>query len=170
MKKKYKFPVSSGLVAELTVGFNYSGHVMSRKISNSQDAMALVRELVIDLEQDCHRERFHIFLLNRNNAIKGFQTVSIGGMTGTVVEPMFVAQLATAFQVKGIIMIHNHPSGNLNASQQDIALTKKLKEALKLHEVILLEHIIYAPKTIEGRGVESVDDFGYYSFADEGLL
>jgi DNA repair protein RadC len=123
------------------------------KISSSRDAFNILQGDLMDLL----REEFWVLLLNRAHRVVKKKKVSEGGVSGTVADPKIIFKLALEELASGIIVAHNHPSGNLSASQSDIELTRKLKEAGKVMEVQLLDHLIIAGKT-------------YYSFADEGLL
>lgn len=104
------------------------------------------------------RERFIILYLNKQNKVHGFYTVSIGGVDGTVIDYKLCILPALRSMSSGMILAHNHPSNNLRPSQADIKVTKKIKEAAKLFDIAVLDHIIMTP------------DEGYYSFADEGIL
>ncbi|MFZ6002233.1 MAG: RadC family protein [Bacteroidota bacterium] len=123
------------------------------KITSSRDAYNLLVGDLIDLP----REEFWVLLLNRAHRVVKKKKVSEGGVSGTVADPKIIYKLALEELASGIIVAHNHPSGNLTASQADIELTRKLREAGKVMEVQLLDHLIIAGKN-------------YYSFADEGLL
>lgn len=103
-------------------------------------------------------ECFKILLLNRSNKVKGIYPLSIGGITGTLVDMRILFAIVLKTLSVGIILAHNHPSGQLKASYQDKQLTQKIKEAARLFDVKVLDHIILAP---DGR---------YYSFADNGIL
>ena len=96
-------------------------------------------------------------LLNRYNKVIGIFTVSQGGIAGTVADPKLIFACALKAAASGIILVHNHPSGSLQASQADMDLTKKLREGGKLLDIQVLDHIILTSEA-------------YYSFADEGLL
>src|SRR5882762_7493361 len=102
-------------------------------------------------------EQFKVMLLNRANRVLGIFEVSSGSATGTVADPKLIFAAAIKTNACGIILAHNHPSGNLQPSQADIDLTRRMKEGGKLLEIQVLDHLIV---TIEG----------HYSFADEGLL
>jgi len=102
-------------------------------------------------------EQFKVMLLNRANKVLGIFEVSSGSSTGTVADPKLIFAVAIKANACGIILAHNHPSGNLKPSQSDIDLTKKTKEGGKLLEIQVLDHII-------------VTSEGYCSFADEGLV
>jgi DNA repair protein RadC len=103
-------------------------------------------------------EEFKILLLNRSNSVLGIMEVSKGGISGTVTDVRIILQAAIKSNASGIIVSHNHPSGNLNPSESDTKLTKKIKEAGQIMDIQLLDHIIVG---LEGN---------YYSFADNGLL
>ena len=102
-------------------------------------------------------EEFNILLLNRANRVLGFYNVSKGGQTGTVVDAKVVFAAALKMKANYIILSHNHPSGNLHPSIQDIEITKKLVAGAKLLDLKVLDHIIVTP-------------YDYYSFADEKKL
>lgn len=94
--------------------------------------------------------------LNRSNAVLGILSISKGGISGTVTDVRLIFQGALKTNASGIIVCHNHPSGNANPSESDRKITQKIKEAGNLMDIQLLDHIIILP-------VE-----GYYSFADDG--
>ena len=105
-----------------------------------------------------HIEEFKIILLNRANRILGIACLSSGGTICSVVDVKLILQYAIKINACGIIISHNHSSGNLQPSDSDVVTTRKIKDALKLLDINLLDHLIISP-------VE-----GYYSFADEGDL
>ncbi|MEY5040629.1 MAG: repair protein RadC [Bacteroidota bacterium] len=123
------------------------------KISSSNDAYQILKSNLCDLPH----EEFWILLLNRANVPVKKIKLSKGGVAGTVVDVKIIVKEAINELASGIIIFHNHPSGNLDPSTADIQITKKIKEALLLVEINLLDHIIITPKS-------------YYSFADEGRL
>jgi DNA repair protein RadC len=106
---------------------------------------------------DHNHEVFAVIFLNRANKINHFEVISSGGMSGTVADPRMILRIALEEKAVSIILCHNHPSGNLKPSQPDRELTKKIKEAARLFDINLLDHII-------------VSQDGYFSFADEGLI
>jgi len=124
------------------------------KIRCSQDADKALRLIWPSYE---HREFFYIMLLNRSNQILGFSQISMGGISGTVTDVRIIFQTAIKANACGIILAHNHPSGNLSASEADIAITKKIKEAGKLLDITLLDHMI-------------MTEDSYLSMADDNLL
>jgi DNA repair protein RadC len=126
--------------------------------------------IVIKSSDDSHRfikqfygddlevyESFFILLLNRKNATTGYAKISQGGIAGTLVDVKIVAKYAVDSLASAVVLAHNHPSGNLNPSGADIELTKKIKSALSLLDIVVLDHIILTKDS-------------YYSFADEGMM
>jgi DNA repair protein RadC len=103
------------------------------------------------------REVFAVLFLNRANKVIHFEVVSEGGITGTVADPRIILKKALEHQSTGIILCHNHPSGNLKPSTADEILTKKIKTAASFIDILVTDHII-------------VSDEGYFSFADEGMI
>jgi DNA repair protein RadC len=123
------------------------------KITGSRDVYDIIKADLLDIPH----EEFWVLLLNRaNRVIKKWQ-ISQGGIAGTVADPKIIFKLALDELASGIILAHNHPSGNLTASQADLDLTRKLKEAGKLLDIQVLDHLIVAGQK-------------YFSFADEGLI
>jgi len=125
------------------------------KILSSDAAYNLIKNFYsddIEILESC-------FILLLNNASKaiGYAKISQGGITGTVIDVRIVAKYAVDSLATSVILAHNHPSGNLNPSQADISITEKVKNALALLDIKLIEHLIL-----------TVD--GFYSFADEGHL
>ena len=102
-------------------------------------------------------EEFNILMLNRANRVLAFYNVSKGGKTGTVVDARVVFTAALKCNSVYLVLAHNHPSGSLYPSPQDIQLTEKLVEGGKLLNIRVIDHLIVTPR-------------GYYSFADEGKI
>ena len=107
--------------------------------------------------KDKQHEVFAVAFLNRANKINHIEIVSEGGITGTVADPRIILKKALEHNAVNIVLCHNHPSGSLQPSRADEALTKKIKEAAMLLDMTVVDHII-------------VSEDGYYSFADEGIL
>ena len=103
------------------------------------------------------REQIIVLYLNRNNQIIGYYRHSTGGISGTVVDIRLILSAALKSNSTSLIVAHNHPSGKLQASKADIAITNKLKEAAEIMDIVLLDHIIVTEK-------------GHLSFADQGML
>ncbi len=106
---------------------------------------------------DLRHEEFYVLYLNKANRPVAHRHISTGGVSGTVADIKIILKYAIELLASGICAFHNHPSGNLKPSQADIELTRKLKEAARLIDVALIDHLI-------------VGDKNYYSFADEGML
>lgn len=124
-----------------------------QKIKASIDAVEIFRPHLADLSH----EEFWILLLNRANNVIGKKNVSRGGLSGTLVDPKIIFKESIESRASGIILCHNHPSGNNRPSDADIRLTQKIKEGGRHLEISILDHIIIAGSS-------------FYSFADEGLL
>lgn len=122
-------------------------------IRSSQDAYLMIASQLADL----HHEEFWILLLNRANKLIDRSLISRGGITGTVADSRLIFKLAIERRSTAIILCHNHPSGNLVPSEQDVKLTEKMKQAGRTLDIPVLDHLI-------------VSDAGYYSFADEGRI
>lgn len=102
-------------------------------------------------------EQFKIVLLNQAYRVLGIYELSSGGITGTVVDVRLVFSAALKANATALMMVHNHPSGNLTASEADRNITRKVKEAGRLLDIALVDSMIITPE-------------GYCSFAAEGLL
>lgn len=122
-------------------------------ISTSRDFANYLQSLF----RDHNREIFAVAFLNQANKINHIETISEGGITGTIADPRIILKKALEQNAVSLILGHNHPSGSLKPSRQDEEITKKIKEAAKYFDIKVLDHII-------------VSDAGYFSFADEGIL
>jgi DNA repair protein RadC len=143
------------IVAALELGRRRNGLDLDEKpkISCSRDVHDLLKASLMDVPH----EEFWVLFLNRSNRVIRTMQVSQGGVAGTVADPRIIFKSAVEELASGIILAHNHPSGNLTASQADIDLTRKLKAGAQLLDVQVLDHLILAGQK-------------YFSFADEGLL
>ncbi|MDD3858970.1 MAG: DNA repair protein RadC [Bacteroidales bacterium] len=124
-----------------------------KKITSSNIAFEYFQPLMCDLTH----EEFHIMFLNRANIIIDSIRLSTGGTTGTVMDVKLIIKQALDRLSQGLIIAHNHPSGNKQPSKADFDITKKIKEAAAIMDISLLDHIIIAGNN-------------YYSFADEGAI
>lgn len=104
------------------------------------------------------QETFKVLLLNNSNKVKGTYQVSTGGLTGTLVDVRLLYAVALKTVSAGLILAHNHPSGNQKPSGADERLTEKIKMAGELFDIKVFDHLIILP------------DGNYFSFADNGLL
>lgn len=122
-------------------------------VTSSKDIFTIMHPHLLDLLH----EEFWIVLLNRSNVVMKKVQISVGGVAGTVADPKLIFKTALENLASSIILVHNHPSGNLKPSQADKDLTHKLKEAGKYLEIPILDHLIITERS-------------YFSFADEGIL
>lgn len=104
-----------------------------------------------------HREGFYVMVLNRSNRLLAVNLISLGGVSGTTVDIKLIFQTALLCNGSGIILAHNHPSGNLRPSSADLSLTRKIGEAGKLLDIQVFDHLIL-----------TADD--YTSLADSGMM
>jgi len=133
-----------------------------RKDSNSSkktkvSSSKIVYEYVKPIFEDLHIEEFHVLLLNRANEILRSIQISQGGVAGTVVDARVIFKAGIDAMASSIILVHNHPSGQMVPSPEDIKLTRELISFGKMIDLPILDHLIYT-------------DNGYFSFADKGML
>ncbi|MCO7186086.1 JAB domain-containing protein [Tenacibaculum sp. XPcli2-G] len=142
-------------IAEVKVSY-ITNNTEKLRITNSKASfdilLACWNKNTIELQ-----EEFKVLLLNRNNQVLGIYPLSKGGTTSSIVDVKLLFSVALKSNTHGIILAHNHPSGNLNPSNPDKSITTKIINASKLLDVKILDHIIVTK-----------DD--YYSFADNGLM
>jgi DNA repair protein RadC len=122
-------------------------------ISGSRDVFKLFQPLIADLSH----EEFWVLILNRSNKVIDNIRISQGGISGTVIDVRLILKNALDRLGSGLILCHNHPSGNLKPSEADIKITNKIAEASRTMDIVLLDHIIVA-------------DNSYFSFSDEGII
>ena len=140
------------------VELSYSSKVAAKfrpKICTSADAHRIFTQ-VWDSGRIELLEEFKMLLLNRANKVIGIVNLSKGGVSGTVVDPKLVFSTALKSVASGLILAHNHPSGNLIPSAADIAITKKLDSAGRLLDIQILDHMIITPES------------SYHSMKDNG--
>lgn len=144
-------------VAEIELTYRSKTRASSRpQIRSSDDAYQILKANWSDQVELV--EEFNILLLDRSNRVMGMYHASKGGVSGTVVDLKIVFAAAITGRASGLILAHNHPSGNLQPSHADIDLTRRFKDAGNIMDIPILDHIIVTPED------------GYYSFADECLL
>lgn len=145
-------------LAEIQVRYS---HRVSRKdavqVTSSLDVFNILMA-IWEQELIAYREAFVVLLLNRANKVMGYRWISHGGISGTVVDVRHIFALALKCNATSVIIAHNHPSTNLQPSQADIDLTRKIRQGGELIDILVLDHIIVTP------------DHRYFSFADEGLI
>jgi DNA repair protein RadC len=123
------------------------------QIKSSADVFNIFHPLLADLTH----EEFWILFLNRSNKPINRMMISQGGISGTVTDVRIIMKKAVENLASGLVVCHNHPSGNNNPSESDIQITQKIRDAGSLLDVQLLDHIIIAGSA-------------YYSFAANGLI
>ena len=127
------------------------------QVKTSKDAFDIFMENW-DLDSIEHVEEFKLMLLTRSNKVLGIASISKGGINGTVTDVRIILQYAIKANASGIIICHNHPSGNVQPSESDLAITRKVKDSGVLMDIQLLDHLIIIP---EGK---------CYSMGDEGII
>lgn len=143
------------------VGVNYSIKLKKadrEQIKKSQKAEQIFRQWYDRTGLIEQKEIFTALLLTRSNDFIGLIKISEGNVTSTIMDVKYLLRAAILCNASAIILCHNHPSGNLTASENDKLITVKTKKAAKLMEIDLLDHVILAPEQ------------GYLSFLDEGLM
>lgn len=152
-------PRSTINIPEFTLPNVFKAQTVSKehaiKITESTICYNTLKPIYESLDTDS--EHFVILFLNRNNIIMSYQVLSTGGTIGTIVDPKKLFKSALLAGAKGLILSHNHPSGNLSPSSADKNITQKINSASKLLEIAVLDHIIYT-------------ESDYFSFADHDLL
>lgn len=140
------------------VRFNLVREVTEMKRVKIRDSYS-VYDFIKPLYDDCMgtHERFTIITLNNANNVVGFREISDGGITGTIVDIRLVAKYALDSLAVAIILVHNHPSGNLKPSDSDIQLTNKIKKGFEYLDIEILDHLI-------------ITDKDYFSFKDNKML
>lgn len=144
-------------VAEVQISYNPKFKVSERpQIKSSNDAYRILRQ-----QWDSGKiellEEFKILLLNRKSRVLGVVNISQGGVAATAVDSKIVFASALKANASGIILCHNHPSGEIDPSTEDIKLTDKLKDGGASLDIIIMDHLIISKDT-------------FYSFADEGMM
>jgi DNA repair protein RadC len=143
-------------VAEITISYRPT---ISHKplITSSLDAYTTVKDF-FDQDTLHLQEQFVVMFMNRANRVIGINKLSFGGITGTVADIRLILGIALKTASTGIILSHNHPSGNLKPSFQDEQLTQKIKQAAELMDIKLLDHLIIGTNN------------EYISMADDGFI
>lgn len=149
-------------VPEVTISYSHPVPISERiKIMSSEQAAELLHALwgklcpgTID-----HVESFVILLLNHSNYVLGAKCVARGGISSTIVDVRVVAQHALKANATGVILCHNHPSGNANPSELDMKLTKEIVSGLAVLSIRAMDHIIITS-----------DPKIFHSLADDGMM
>lgn len=144
-------------VNEICISYKSGNTTQADKITSSKDAAKILFNSW-DMNTIEVQETFKIMLLNRANKVKGVSTISVGAISGTLVDLRIIFAIALKTLSTGIILAHNHPSGNLTPSQADKDLTNKVIKAAKLFDIQVLDHIILGLK------------LEHFSFSDNQLM
>lgn len=142
-------------VSEIQVSY-YPRLIQSQKITSSSDAVEIIRK-AWDKRTIEMQEEVKLILLNQSNTVLGIYNLSKGGINSSLVDVRLILSVALKCLATGLILIHNHPSGNLNPSKSDLDIVKKLNESCKLLDITLLDSIIITKES-------------YMSFGDDGML
>jgi len=126
-------------------------------IRHSEDIINYLREKCFNPLSINYREESYAIFLNRANLVIGWHQLSVGGITGTVVDPRVLLTLALGCGATSIVLAHNHPSGSLKPSRADEAMTEKIRHCCAMLDIALLDHLI-------------LSDTSFFSFADNGLI
>ncbi len=143
------------IAAALEIGRRRASQEVPEKIQikNSKDSYKIFMPLLSDLRT----EEFWVLFMNQSNKVIGKTKLSSGGINGSVVDIRILFKTALENFATAIIIAHNHPSGNLKPSQEDLKITKLIGEAGKILEIRLVDHLIISQES-------------FFSFADENLL
>lgn len=146
-------------IPEIKINLSFDKKVKTNQLATIDDSQscAMVLREVFDKDTFDWTEEVVMLCLNRANKVVGFYKVSSGGISSCIVDPRVVFTIALNCGASSIVLSHNHPSGNKVPSIQDKNITEKIKNAGKLLDITLLDHII-------------LTDTGYFSFLDEHLL
>jgi DNA repair protein RadC len=128
-----------------------------QQVKCSKDAFDIFMENW-DLDSIEHIEEFKLMLMTRSNKVLGIASISKGGISGTVTDVRIILQYAIEANASGIIICHNHPGGNIQPSESDLKITRKIKDSGIPMDIQLLDHLIIIP---EGK---------YYCMADGGII
>ena len=148
-------------LAELQVKVKKNSEIRKmfpEKITSSKAAYEIVWEMIDHDFLDIQETMIALYL-NRSNFFLGYKVISNGGLSGTVCDPRHVFSFGLSCMASSVILVHNHPSGNLTPSNADIDLTRKCKNAAQYLDMSVLDHLIICSE--EGK---------YYSLADNGNL
>ena len=151
----YLNPMTTETLSEIHV--SYKPGLISSKIINDSNAAFDILVTLFPQDTICLQEQFVVLYLNRANKVIGSYQLSKGGITGTIADVRLILSVALKTLASGLILAHNHPSGNLKPSEADIQLTQKVKDAAKIMDIEVLDHMILSSN-------------GYFSFTDDGII
>jgi DNA repair protein RadC len=128
----------------------------------SINAINYIKDCYNGFQYDLH-EYFLAIYINRASNIMGHYVFSKGSAVGTIVDISLLLAISCKIRARGVVLVHNHPSGNLRPSEQDKQITSQIKNALNFVDIQTLDHIIITSETMN-------DDTKHFSFASEGIL
>jgi len=128
-------------IYEIDVIYKRPAITSTEKVKCCDDIVQIFRNLITEEKID-HKEFFLVALLSQNNQVLGISRISMGSTSATCINIKEIFQLVIKTNSSAIILCHNHPSGNLNPSEHDIVITRKVKELCELCDISLLDHII----------------------------
>jgi DNA repair protein RadC len=142
-------------VAEIKISYSTSNTPKIKITSVDKAYQLLLKSWNLDTIE--LQEEFKVLLLNRANEVLGIYPLSKGGITGTVVDSRLIFAVVLKCNATAIIIAHNHPSGNLKPSNNDITITNSIKKCADFLEITLIDHLIITKN-------------GFFSFSNEKLL
>lgn len=154
--------INKDLVAFKESATNYEVKVSVRRnphkiqIKNSSDVHDVARILFKENEIEFNEKVYALFL-DAKNQIIAYRLLSTGSLTKAIIDPIILGGIALRLFASSVILMHNHPTGNTNPSQDDIGITKKIEKILKIHSITLLDHLIVTKENV-------------FSFADERMI
>ncbi|WP_448103426.1 JAB domain-containing protein [Pedobacter panaciterrae] len=155
MKAQHSSPLFH--VSEISVSYQPKFKASERpRVTSSQQAYKVLINNW-DLQKIHFQEQFYVLMLNSVGMVIGIALISTGGKAATIADPKIIFTIALKAQATSIILAHNHPSENLKPSQADLNLTRRMVEAGKLLDLIVIDHLI-------------VTSEAFYSFGDAGLI
>ncbi len=145
------------VVEEISLSYRYKVKPADRPLMNSARIVYSYFMQQWNADSIDHVEEFKIMLLSRSSRLLGIVEISKGGVAGTIVDLKIIFQAALKANASTIILCHNHPSHRLTPSEADKSITQRIKEACKIMDITLTDHLIICTE-------------GYFSFAEDGLL
>jgi DNA repair protein RadC len=127
------------------------------QVINAQKCYDILLPLYQETGHLEQKEIFSILLLDRKNSVIGWAKISEGSNCATIVDSQYIFRLAILSNASSLVLCHNHPSGNVNPSNADMELTKKMVQSAKLLDITILDHVIISAES-------------HYSFANEGHI
>lgn len=151
-------PVNMNNLGEVEVSYKYQSTLENRLVVKTPEDALYTLRCLFHTERMGIQEQFIVIFLNRANMVIGSCNLFTGSNSACVVDVKLILAVGLKLMANSVIISHNHPSGNLKPSSEDISLTKKIQSALDAVEMSLLDHLIVSP------------DFKYLAFSEEGLL